>query len=129
MSTSQRAEATRKPAPAGGPAVMWRGKRFRLPTPAAMPLEAPPCASPPQSSRSSSVSTEGSATSATPADRANQRPLSPRHQRPERISRGRQQTTEKQSSYHTPVLTGQTDPQCTMTPPQHQHHTLEVVSR
>ncbi|MBP2320493.1 hypothetical protein JOF56_000878 [Kibdelosporangium banguiense] len=40
MSTSQRAEATRKPATAHGPAVMWRGKRFTLPTPAAMPLEA-----------------------------------------------------------------------------------------
>ncbi|MEV4313005.1 hypothetical protein [Actinocrispum sp. NPDC049592] len=40
MSTSQRAEATRKPAASGGPAVMWRGKRFTLPTPDQMPLEA-----------------------------------------------------------------------------------------
>jgi hypothetical protein len=41
VSTTQRAEATRKtPATTDGRSVMWRGKRFRLPTPAAMPLEA-----------------------------------------------------------------------------------------
>ncbi len=40
MSTSQRAEATRKTSPAQGPAVVWRGKRFKLPAPAQMPLEA-----------------------------------------------------------------------------------------
>jgi hypothetical protein len=40
MCTSQRAEATRKPASTDGRAVMWRGKRFTLPIPAAMPLEA-----------------------------------------------------------------------------------------
>jgi hypothetical protein len=40
VSTSQRAEATRKPAPPTGPEVTWRKVRFTLPTPAAMPLEA-----------------------------------------------------------------------------------------
>ena len=40
MSASQRAEATRKPVTTDGRAVMWRGKRFTLPTPAQMPLEA-----------------------------------------------------------------------------------------
>ncbi|GAB3873762.1 hypothetical protein ACFQ1S_23025 [Kibdelosporangium lantanae] len=40
MSTSQRAEATRKAAAPVGRSVMWRGKRFKLPTPAEMPLEA-----------------------------------------------------------------------------------------
>lgn len=41
VNSSQRAETTRKPAAQNAPAVMRRGKRFTLPTPAQVPLEAP----------------------------------------------------------------------------------------
>jgi hypothetical protein len=40
MSSKQRAEATGKPAPGSDLAVMWRGKRFKLPRADAFPLEA-----------------------------------------------------------------------------------------
>jgi hypothetical protein len=40
MSRNQRREATGQPAHAPESAVMWRGKRFRLPAPQDYPLEA-----------------------------------------------------------------------------------------